>query len=108
MKTTNKAPQKQIGFLETLAINVVISVGVFFLLNQFFAKDQDLAPPVLVVDYAEIANKYPEDQAESDRIMIKTSELIAKFRDAGFLVLDTQNVIAAPKDLYLPIEAIYE
>lgn len=108
MTNKTKATTKPIGFLEILVINIIISAGVFFLFNHFFDKEQNIAPPVLIVDYAEINKKLPDDEAESDRIMLKTSELIVQFRDAGFLVLDAQNVISAPQDMYLPLEVVYE
>ena len=109
MQKNSQKVQNQQSVWITVAASVISSVLCVFLLNQFvFKQEESIAPPILIVDYAQVLKDLPQDEEESDRIMIKTSELIARFHDAGFLVLDAQNVIAAPSELYLPQEAIYE
>lgn len=109
MQKNSQKVQHQKNLWVTVAASVISSVLCVFLLNQFvFKQEESIAPPILIVDYAQVLKDLPSDEAESDRIMIKTSDVIARFHDAGFLVLDAQSVIAAPSELYLPQEAIYE
>lgn len=100
---------KQTGFWESIFISVVISLGAFFLFHYFFATpSQSVNPPILIVDYAELVGDLPVDDVASDVAMIQIGEVIAQFQEAGFLVIDAQNVITAPYGLYLTKEMLNE
>lgn len=105
-----KTVAKQYGFWEGVIASVVISLSVFFLFHYFYSPTQGSQnPPILIVDYAEIIQDLPvDDEMESDRIMMQVGDAIAKFQEAGFLILDNQSVIAGPSDLYLSKEMLYE
>lgn len=65
-------------------------------------------PPVVVVDLALMAMKYPEGATaeEVEELMMKTNRAVLALKSAGYLVLDSSAVIAAPADLYLPTDLV--
>lgn len=109
MSTKTSSSPKQTGFWESIFISVVISLGAFFLFHYFFApQSQSVNPPILIVDYAELVGDLPVDDVASDVAMIQIGEVIAQFQAAGFLIIDAQNVISAPYNLYLTKEMLNE
>lgn len=65
-----------------------------------------LTPPVVVVDFVKLAQAYNDAEGpELEREIINTSLNIQKLADAGYLVLDAANIVSAPDDVYLPVEA---
>lgn len=65
-------------------------------------------PPIVVVDFGKIALTYPSGASpeQMDKLMVKTNNAVAKLKDAGYLILDSSSVLAAPNDVYLPTEVI--
>lgn len=109
MTVETKSTTRQYGFWESVLASVVISLSIFFLFHYFFSLPQEsVNPPILIVDYAEIIGDLPVDEVESDVVMMRVGEVIAKFHDAGFLIIEAQNVISAPNSLYLTKEMINE
>ncbi|AIJ10674.1 hypothetical protein ACW6AV_003441 [Edwardsiella piscicida] len=66
------------------------------------------SPPIVIVDFAKLASSYPAgaSQEEVEQLMVKTNNAIVKLKDAGYLVLDSSSVVGAPRDVYLPDEAL--
>jgi len=83
----------------------------FFLLDGYKAELSEKlrhSPPVVVVDFTEIAMNYPEGATveELEKLMMQTNEAVVKLQSAGYLVLDSSAVLAAPLELYLPEDVI--
>jgi hypothetical protein len=66
------------------------------------------SPPVVVVDFAQMAMRFPEGATpeEVEGLMMETNRLVLRLQEAGYLVLDAGAVLAAPVDLYLPEDVI--
>lgn len=83
-------------------------IGVWLVTGDIsIIKDQlSETPPVVVVDFAKISMSYPQGATEKELegYMVKTKRSIEKLKKAGYLVLDASNVLAAPEDVYLPVE----
>lgn len=81
-----------------------------FFMNKLSALESELSlrPPVAVVDFVDIASRYPDGttKTEAEQLMVKTQKAIVKLADAGYMVIDRSHLISAPKDLFLPPETI--
>lgn len=68
----------------------------------------DLSPPIVVVDFVEIASSYPQGATaeELEPLMKKTNNSIKKLKDAGYIVIDYQNILAAPSDIVYPFSTV--
>mgnify|MGYP000650278744 CR=1 FL=1 len=81
-----------------------------FFMNKISAIETELTlrPPIAVVDFVEIASRYPDgtSKTEAEQLMVKTQKAIVKLSDAGYMVIDRSHLISAPKDLFLPPETI--
>lgn len=66
------------------------------------------SPPVVVVDFAQMAMRYPEGATpeEVEGLMMETNRSVLRLQEAGYLVLDAGAVLAAPFDLYLPQDVV--
>lgn len=93
-------------------LGAVLGFGASFLL--FYQQQQSLhyrleqSPPIVLVDLAKLAASYPQGATpeQTNQLMLRTNDAIARLRDAGYLVIDAQAVLSAPSDLYLPPEEI--
>lgn len=76
----------------------------FLLFSHYKTADQDSISNIIVVDFAKIVSGYPAGASidEVELLMVRTNESILRLRDAGFLVIDSSAVLAAPEYLYLP------
>jgi len=65
-------------------------------------------PPVVVVDFVKLAQQYPEGASteEVEALMLKTNQALLKLRDAGYVVIDAQAVLAAPDDVLVTSELL--
>ncbi|MBX2808179.1 MAG: hypothetical protein KTR20_06050 [Cellvibrionaceae bacterium] len=66
-----------------------------------------LSPPVLIVDSIALAARAVPVGSPSEAIdehYRNVGELVNKFRDGGFLVLDIQSVLDAPEELFLTVD----
>ena len=81
-----------------------------FFMNKISAIESELTlrPPIAVVDFVDIASRYPDGttKTEAEQLMVKTQKAIVKLSDAGYMVIDRSHLISAPKDLFLPPETI--
>lgn len=66
------------------------------------------SPPVVVVDFAQMAMRFPEGATpeEVEGLLMETNRSVLRLQEAGYLVLDAGAVLAAPFDLYLPEDAV--
>lgn len=82
----------------------ILFFAVSFLGYKVFSMEQVSAQPaVLVVDFMAIAEKYPVDatDAEVERQIHQVHNAIQKLADAGYVILDSSNVLKAPESAYL-------
>ncbi len=83
-------------------VGAVLAVGIgwYTLIKPMHHRLQQ-TPPVVVVDFVRLAQQYPEGASaeEVERLMRKTNTALLKLRDAGYVVLDAQAVLAAPDEL---------
>ena len=63
---------------------------------------------MVVVDFVRLAQQYPEGASaeEVEKLMRKTNAALLKLRDAGYVVLDAQAVLAAPDELLVTSELL--
>lgn len=65
----------------------------------------DLTPPTVIIDFgAQVASYGNAQGAELEKKMMQTQEAVQGLKEAGYLVLDAANIVAAPDDIYLPSE----
>lgn len=87
-----------------LAVAVGLSAATWWLTDKVSSIEVQLAqtPPVVVIDFVSLVESYGDLEAEAlDERMLEARDAVAALRDAGYLVLDIANVVAAPKDLVL-------
>jgi hypothetical protein len=90
----------------------VVNAASAYLITDHFMSDIDerflQSPPVVVVDFAQMAMGYPEgaNPEELEALMMKTNNAVLTLKDAGYLVLDAAAVISAPDDIYLPEDLV--
>ena len=61
-------------------------------------------PPVVVIDMMQMALNAVEpgsNQEDIDRHFKQSQEAIVRLQEAGYLVLARENIVAAPKDLFV-------
>ncbi len=94
-------------WLQGLVAGVVsaVLVGSYYY-EHVEARLQDelrVRPKVVVVDVGTLAARefHTQDLTKIEAALERTTRLIEKLRDSGFLVLDAKYVLDAPKDLYL-------
>ena len=65
---------------------------------------QDLSPPIAIIDFVAIQKSYPSDAGEEEleRLMVRTNNNLFKLKEAGYLIIDASAVISAPDGLYVP------
>lgn len=87
-------------------LGAAIALGVGWVNFKPVQERSQLTPPVVIVDLVMLAKQYPEGASveEVEKLMLKTNASLLKLRDAGYLVLDAQAVLAAPADLMLSAE----
>lgn len=73
---------------------------------QKMEEQTAFTPPVVIIDFVRLVDSYGSDVDSGDleARMMQTREQVEALRDAGYLVLDANNVIAAPDALFLPVE----
>lgn len=74
------------------------------LLWQKVSKLEVAGPPALVVvDFMQLAQQYPKDASEQEinRQMALVGDALKKLGDAGYVVLDSKDVVSAPASAYL-------
>ncbi|MBX2807136.1 MAG: hypothetical protein KTR20_00760 [Cellvibrionaceae bacterium] len=75
------------------------------------ANQQQLSPPLLVVDRIALAARAVPVGSNPKAIKAhfrNTETVIEKFLDGGFMVLDAQSVIGAPEALFLTLDDLPE
>ena len=103
MNTSNSKDTSLWKFWAWFAVAAVIMVNGagFYYLNYKVDRKFSEIPPIAVIDLTKVAAEYPEGASESElnALMIKTNNAIVKLKDAGYLVIDAQAVLAAPDEL---------
>ena len=94
------------NFLTGAALVAVVGLATatWWLADKLETVEARLAqtPPVVVIDFVSLVDSYGNPTAEElDKRMIETRDAVAALRDAGYLVLDAANVVAAPEDLFI-------
>ena len=101
---------KSITMASILGAIIGISGNYFVSYEQMKAINERLnqSPPLVVVDFVQIASSYPEGASpeELEPLMVQTNEAILKLKGAGYLILDGSTVLGAPNDIYLPKEVL--
>lgn len=84
-----------------VAIFAIANAAGFYYINQKFEKMYQQIPQIAIVDLVKIAKQYPEGASETEvnTLMVKTNNAILKLKEAGYLVIDSQAVLAAPEEL---------
>ena len=109
--TTPKNDALSITITASILGGILGFAGSYLLLmNKISALESELSlrPPIAVVDFVDIASRYPDGttKTEAEQLMVKTQKAIIKLSDAGYMVIDRSHLISAPKDLFLPPETI--
>lgn len=95
---------KNIPIISTFLL-VIAAVAISWLslikTNALEAKLSQI-PPVVVVDFVSLVDSYGDmAPQELEQRMIDARDAVSALRDAGYLVLDAANIVAAPEDLVL-------
>jgi len=93
--------------IATIAM-IILLAGLIYITHwrlQVVEEQLAMTPPLVVIDFAELVSSYgfvegPELEAK----MVEARDKVQKLKDAGYLVLDAANVVAAPADVYLPVD----
>lgn len=88
------------------ALLATVTVG-YYTHSQVKGVQEQLAmtPPTVVVDFGTLVNSYGSAQGEAlEQRMLETRNKVLALKEAGYLVLDAANIVAAPDDIYLPAE----
>lgn len=109
--TTPKNDALSITITASILGGILGFAGSYLLfMNKISALEGELSlrPPIAVVDFVDIASRYPDGttKTEAEKLMVKTQKAIVKLSDAGYMVIDRSHLISAPKDLFLPPETI--
>lgn len=101
-KTVNVYPSSSL--LRDVVGGVLIACSAFLLFNHFKNPPAEDNSKIIVVDFAKVIQSYPDGASaeEVEVLMVRTNESILRLRDAGFIVLDSSAVLAAPDYIYLP------
>lgn len=85
-----------------LAIALISSAASLY--SNYITNKADDNSKIIIVDFPKIISAYPAGASveEVERLMVRTNESIVRLRDAGYMVLDSSVVLAAPEYLYLP------
>ncbi|MCB5162651.1 hypothetical protein [Marinomonas algarum] len=78
------------------------AASIYFALEN--KNEAPQVPSIAVVDFAKMAMQYPDGATpeQVEDMMSRTKIAIDKLKDAGYIVLDSGAVVAAPEDSYLP------
>lgn len=96
-----------IGAVLGAAIALTGSYFLFSGLEKRIEEHQSNTPPMVIVDFVEMAQKLEESSGDDvEGNMDSIGAAVLKLRDAGFIVLDAQAVLAAPQTMYLPQEFV--
>lgn len=89
--------------LLTIAIAGVVAFGAARYQVRGIEAELELRPRVIIADFARMGlSLSKQDDKEQARSIDAMKGQIDKLRDAGFVVLDSQAVIKAPDDVYVP------
>lgn len=98
---------KPIGILQISVAALAIATG--FLGYKVYSTEEISEPPrIVIVDLMSISSKYPLNatDAEIDTQILKVNTAMQKLADAGYVVIDSANVLKAPASAY--IDDLYE
>lgn len=92
------------SLLRDVVCGVLVACSAFLLFNHFKNPPAEDNSKIIVVDFAKVIQSYPDGASaeEVEVLMVRTNESILRLRDAGFIVLDSSAVLAAPDYIYLP------
>lgn len=102
---------KNLAALSTMAIGVALTLATVAMYTAYKANSTleelqarlELTPPTVIIDFgAQVASYGNVQGAELEKRMMQASEAVQSLKDAGYLVLDAANIVAAPDDIYLP------
>ncbi len=104
LEPTTRVEVRSPDFGITQMILAALTVAVVFLGYKAYSVEKTTAQPaVLVVDLMAMSEKYPADatDAEIERQIHLVHGAIQKLADAGYVILDSSNVLKAPESAYL-------
>lgn len=105
MTVENKGSGKQTLMAGSIVVLVVALAASLVSLVKINTVEKKLVhtPPVVVIDFVSLVDGYGDDltPSELEERMLKTRDSVSALRDAGYLVLDAANVVAAPEELLL-------
>lgn len=104
---------KPSGFATWLAagaLAVSITAGYFFHDRITSLEQQASGSEVLIVDLGQMATMYPSgvSQSELDDMILRVNEVLHQLSDAGYIVIDRQQVLTAPPEYRLDSRIIFE
>lgn len=87
----------------TAALALAVSTGLLWKKVNTLESEVQASPAVVVVDFMQIAQKYPvgAPEAEIERQMMQVGHAIKRLGEAGYIVLDSSNVLSAPDSALL-------
>ena len=77
-----------------------------FIGSSLLYKEIQLMTPIVILDRNRMIRGIPNDAIDSERkaVINRLNSIEQEFATAGYLVVDSQWVLAAPKSLFLPLE----
>jgi len=102
-----RAPLSAIGTVViAVCAAVVSSAGMFYWMR---ANSRPPSAPVVVLDIARATEQVMKSQSGPNAIneqMLRMREMARQLRDAGYIVLDGQAVVAAPEAAYVDVPPV--
>lgn len=96
--------------ISTLVLSFVSMYIAFILfispkLNEI---EESKTSQIVVVDFFKIVSQYPLDSSPEDveKLMVKVNDAIFKYKEAGYVVIDSSNLIGYPEEMAFPYELV--
>lgn len=91
-----------------LAVSVIAG---YFLHDRVSSLEEHAAgSDVLIVDIGQMATMYPSgaSQSELDDMIVRVNEVLQRLSEAGYIIIDRQQVLTAPQENRLDSRIIFE
>lgn len=92
------------SLLRDVVVFALAASTAFLMYSHFTKPSVDEHSNIIVVDFTKIVSAYPVGASieEVEKLMVRTNESILRLKEAGYLVIDSSAVLAAPDYLFLP------
>ena len=103
-------PSTLATWLAAGALAVSLTAGYFFHDRLSSLERHAAGSEVLIVDLGQMATMYPSgvSQSELDDKILRVNEVLQQLSEAGYIVIDRQQVLTAPSEYRLDSTIIFE